>query len=807
MPREAERNTMSPEDTSTGTGERLSRRSVLIGAAALGGTLAVSSALAGTAGRAQASPAAQTAASTAPTTKGTARKAKATESAAGIPDPVTLKGWKVAPFPLQDVVLTGGVFERAKDGMLDLARNYPIDRLLACFRTNAGLDDKGVQPAGGWENYPKNSKDLARTQSWGPREYVRGQNKDTADGLLRGHYTGHFLSMIAQAYAETGEAALLRKLNDLVSGLKECRDALAKMTYEGEPRYSHPGFLAAYGEWQFSALEEYAPYGEIWAPWYTEHKILAGLVACYEHAGNADALDLAEGIGHWTYSRLSKCTNEQLQKMWDIYIGGEFGGMNDALIDLYNLSKDPKRDEFLKASHFFDTDKLIINCANGTDILNGLHANQHLPQFVGYAKDAAMDERKTGSGKDADFLKTTEGLWSMIVPGRMYAHGGTGEGEMWGPAKTVAGDIGSRNCESCCAYNMLKIARYLFFIDQKPEYMDYYERAVLNHILGGKSRDIDSGKTLSPGNCYMYPVNAGTIKEYGDGNIGTCCGGSALESHSKYQDSIYFRSVDDTELYVNLFMPSTLDWKAAGVKLTQTTSYPEETTSTITIDEAPDTELTVRIRIPAWTKGATVKVNGKADGIKAEPGTYAAITRTWKAGDVIDVTIPMELRTESTIDRHDIQALFYGPTVLNALNPSSKFVARGFAERNGLDGTIKLGVERKPGTKNYFIIDGDEFEPAYNGNNTPYHMYFQRRDDYVGFAGKRTDVRNPSKPAHGDEPASTLLDDIWAAAPFEDRKAFIAQVTKVSAEYQKAGLLSGRDRQTILLAAGRARMS
>lgn len=782
-------------------GGGISRRSVLIGAAALGGTLAVSGAFTSN------STAAIAATAPAVKPKVSRQTATVTKAANSIPEPVMLKGWKVQPFALDKVALTGGVFDRAKQGLLEFARNYPVDRMLTCFRVQAGISST-AEPAGGWEGFPKQSQDIAIKQQWGPSEYKRGQNTDTADGLLRGHYAGHYMSCLAQAYAESKDAKILENINTMINGLYECRDNLRQMKApDGSPRYSHPGFLAAYGEWQFSALEEYAPYGEIWAPWYTEHKILAGLIAIYECTGNAKALDLAEGIGHWTYSRLSKCTNEQLQKMWDIYIGGEFGGMNDSLIDLYNLSNDDKKDEFLKASHFFDTDKLIINCANGVDILNNLHANQHLPQFVGYAKDAAMGEKKTGSGKDTDFLKTTEGFWSMIVPGRMYSHGGTGEGEMWGPAHTVAGDIGSRNAESCAAYNMLKIARCLFFVDQKPEYMDYYERTVLNHILGGKSRDIDSGTALSPGNCYMYPVNPATRKEYGDGNVGTCCGGTALESHTKYQDSIYFHSADNTELYVNLFMPSTLDWTAAGVKLTQATEYPEVGSSTITLNEAKGTELTIKVRIPGWSKGASLKVNGQDAGVKVQAGSYAAIKRAWKSGDTIEITIPLALRTESTDDRKDIQTLFYGPTALNALNNSTKYIQRGFADRMGLDGTIKLGVKVKPGTKNYFIIDGDEFEPAYNGDNTPYHMYFQRKDDYVGFAGKTTAVRNAKKPAKGDQAASTLMDDIWAAAPFADRKAFLAQVTKVSAEYQKAGLLSSRDRQSVLLAAGRAKMS
>lgn len=793
---------MSSEEPQNG----VSRRAVLAGAAVIGGSLAVATAF-GAAGavRAQTAASPSSGAAPSPNVAVPANRTAVTTTVDDIPGSPVLPGWGVQPFPLDSVAITGGVFDRAKQSMLEFARNYPVEQMLTCFRANAGLDTEGAQPAGGWENFPNNSLDKAKEQSWGPAEYERGQNKNGADGLLRGHYTGHALSMFAQAYAESHEEVILTKINAIITGLKECRDALAAMTYNGEPRYSHPGFLAAYGEWQFKALEEYAPYGEIWAPWYTEHKILAGLIDCYAHTGNTDALDLAEGIGHWTYARLSQCTTSQLQKMWDIYIGGEYGGMNESLVDLYNLSRDKDRDEFLKASKFFDTDKLIDNCGSGVDILNDLHANQHLPQFVGYAKDAAMADADIDQESRARYRKAVEGFWGMIVPGRMYAHGGTGEGEMWGPAHTVAGDIGTRNAESCAAYNMLKIARSMFFIDQNPAYMDYYERAVLNHVLGGKSRDLDSGRDLTPGNCYMYPVNPATTKEYGDGNIGTCCGGTALESHTKYQDSIYFHSADNKELYVNLFTPSTLEWAETGLKLTQETDYPEADTSTIAITAAPTSAVTFRIRIPAWATGATITVNGTAvAGVTA--GTYATVEGSWKAGDTIVVTIPLQLRTESTDDRQDIQALFYGPTLLNALNPSTKFVARGFYERNGLDGSIKLGIEKKPGTANTFIIDGDEFEPAYNGNNTAYHMYFQRKDEYVGFAGKLTDVANPKR-ATGDGQSTTLMDDIWAAAPFASRADFVRQVQEVTKRYQDEGLLSSRSRQTVLLAAGRARMS
>ncbi|NHB84464.1 hypothetical protein G7085_07215 [Tessaracoccus sp. HDW20] len=211
-----------------------------------------------------------------------------------------------------------------------------------------------------------------------------------------------------------------------------------------------------------------------------------------------------------------------------------------------------------------------------------------------------------------------------------------------GPAGTVAGDIGSRNAESCAAYNMLKVSRSLFFMDQDPAYMDYFERTLLNHILGGRSRGLDNaaldGTRLTPGNCYMYPVNPGTTKEYGNGNIGTCCGGSALESHVKYQDTIWTHSADDETVLVNLYTNSTLTWASKSVTLTQETRYPQSDTIRITV--TGEATFGVQVRIPGWTHGATVTVAGGA-ATQAPSGAYFSIPgRAWKTGDVIEIVLP-----------------------------------------------------------------------------------------------------------------------------------------------------------------------
>lgn len=537
----------------------------------------------------------------------------------------------------------------------------------------------------------------------------------------------------------------------------------------------------------------------------------------YQHCGYAPALNLAQGIGHWVYSRLSKCSVEQLQRMWSIYIGGEYGGMNEALYDLWVLSDgqaDPfgaSRDDFLKAAQLFDQDKLIASCTANVDPLTDLHANQHIPQFVGYAKLAAAGVTPRAATAAYDYKRTAQNFYSMITPGRQYAHGGTGEGEMWGPANTVAGDIGSRNAESCAAYNMLKVSRSLFFMDQDPQYMDYFERTLLNHILGGRSRQLDnaalSGTRLTPGNCYMYPVNPGTTKEYGNGNIGTCCGGTALESHVKYQDTIWTHSQDDSTLLINLYTNSTLTWASKGVVLKQETTYPQSDTIKVVVASGTGS-FAVKARIPGWTHGASVRVNG-GQASSATSGEYFSIpNRAWKAGDTIEIVLPMELRTESTYDRPDIQALFYGPTLLNGLNPAKTFRTFGFYRRLGLDGTIKHGytTSKAPTGEFQFVVDGTTFEPAWNGNNTPYHMYFERSEKTVAFAGADSGVANPSRSVERDGHTTTvtLLDEIWATAPFTDRAAFIGRVQKVTLDWQAKSLLSARNRQSILLAAGKA---
>lgn len=685
-------------------------------------------------------------------------------------------GWRAQPFRMADVRIGAGVFSRAADQNLELARAYPVDRVLAVFRRNAGLDTKGASAPGGWEGFGHPNE-----QAWGPTDYP-GRAGVQTENLLRGHYAGHFLSMVALAFASTGESALKDKADAIVAGLGEVQQTLA-----ATGRYSHPGFLAAYGEWQFSQLERYAPYGEIWAPYYTAHKIFAGLLDAYQLCGNEQALTIATSMGRWVHARLSVLPNEQRQRMWGIYIAGEYGGMNEVLAELAALTGD---DTFLATAKLFDLDVLVDASADGVDILNGRHANQHIPQFPGYAK--VFDH--TGETR---YLDAVRNFWGMVVPGRTYAHGGNGEGELWGPANTVAGDIGARNAETCASYNMLKTSRLLFFHTLDARYMDYYERAVLNHVLGSR-KNVSS--TTSPEVAYMYQVQPGGRREYG--NTGTCCGGTGLENHVKYNDSIYFRSpaaASRRELWVNLYLPSTLEWEDAGLTLVQETDYPRQQGTRLRVSGGGALDL--HLRVPGWVRrGFTVKVNGQVQQLDARPATYVTVSRTWATGDVVDVEMPFSLRAVPTVDDPGLQSLEWGPTVLLVRGTATRTPEVGLYGSAALDGSLDRAITPTGG--GYFTLGGATLEPAWSGDDTQYSMYIRRTEPRIVFAGTDSGAKNPARPD-----GTTFLDALWGDGGFASRTDFLAGVRRTVDAFSAEGLLSRRDAQRTLLAAGKARFA
>ncbi len=423
-------------------------------------------------------------------------------------------------------------------------------------------------------------------------------------------------------------------------------------------------------------LENGAKYGgqktQIWAPYYTLHKILAGLIDVYEVSGNKKALEIASGMSDWIYARLSKLPTETLIKMWNTYIAGEFGGMNEAMSHLYKITKKP---EHLKTAQLFDNIRVFFGdtqhshgLAKNVDLFRGLHANQHIPQVIGSIETYSVSNRP-------EYYKIADNFWYKMVNDYMYSIGGVAGARNPNNSECFISQPGTLyengfssggQNETCATYNMLKLTSDLFLFDQRTDLMDYYERALYNHILASVAEN-------SSANTYHMPLRPGSVKQFGneDMNGFTCCNGTALESNTKLQNSIYFKSKDNQALYVNLYIPSTLDWTERKVRIEQNTNFPKEDQTRLTIKGSGKFE--VNVRIPGWARnGFFVKINGVAQKIDAKAGSYLKLNRTWKNGDVIELKMPFQFHLDPIMDQPNIASLFYGPILLAAQEPEAR---------------------------------------------------------------------------------------------------------------------------------------
>jgi DUF1680 family protein len=550
-------------------------------------------------------------------------------------------------------------------------------------------------------------------------------------------------------------------------------------------------------------LEEFATYGGnqgIWAPYYTLHKILAGLLDANALTGNTQALEVASKIGDWAHTRLSKLRPEQFDKMWNMYIAGEYGGANDAFASLHAVTRKP---EYLTVARYFDNRNVKDPTIANNDILDGKHANQHIPQFIGYLRVYEQNNER-------DYYTAAKNFWDMVVPHRVYSHGGVGVIEILRKRDVIAGSLyqereNRNHAETCPLYNMLKLSRNLFFHEPDPKYMNYYEHGLFNQILGSR-RDTES--VTSPEVTYFVPVRPGERRTYG--NVGTCCGGTGMENHTKYQDSIYFRSADDRTLYVNLYIPSVLEWQEKGITIEQVTRYPFEGASTLTV--RGNGRLAVMLRVPSWVRrGYTVKVNGTAQTITATPGTYVTIDRQWRTGDKIEIAMPLTFRAERTIDDPSVQSIFYGPTLLAVQAPAvGNDLATGLINVSlykhfKLGGDFGSAMTPVAGKPLHFTYNGQTLAPFFvadpqDGRETQaYHMYVRRQEPVIVFGRVDTGVTNSKR-----DDGMTFLDAVWAGAPFVSHGRFVTAVEGVAKEWVTAGRLTAAEQNVVLQAARRA---
>ena len=624
-------------------------------------------------------------------------------------------------FKLSDISLDGDntIFAQNMGRDLEYLKVMDADRMLYNFRTAFGADTKGAEPLTGWE---------------------------APDGLLRGHSTGHFLSALALAYASTGDAEYKDKMDYMVHELAtlqamsegdpaafetQCTPSdAAQSKWSKDPSTWGEGFLSAYSPDQFALLEQYTPYATIWAPYYTLHKITAGMIDCYQYGGNEEALEVAEGIGTWIYKRLSGCTDaEQRENMWAMYIAGEYGGMNESMARLYEITGE---DRFLETAKMFDHTSWFGDLAANKDVVGGKHANQHIPRIVGAIHEYAA----TG---DAYYYNVAQNFWNIVTQRYAYSIGGVGTGEMFKEAyrqgNNILGNEGrGENCETCAAYNMLKLTKDLYNYDpDNAEYMDYYERTVINQIAASQSHDTTDW--MHNGTTYMLPIDPGQQRGY-DYDYGgfTCCNGTGMENHVKYQAAAYAKSADT--LYVNLYMPTTVTWDEMGVSVTQETNFPSEH-SKLTVNGSGD--FTMKLRVPYWaTKGFEVKVNSETICTNPEVSSYVEIDRTWSEGDVVEIYMPYTLHLDKTPDKLDednstVASLMYGPLVMVAKDTRDTYVPMNWYTvvlSENLEESVEVitGPDAEDGSVPHLRTNGLDFYPMYDAYNYRYHAYVKVED-------------------------------------------------------------------------------
>lgn len=546
-------------------------------------------------------------------------------------------------FKLNEVRLLDSPFSRARDLDAEVLLKISPDRLLHNFRENAGLKPK-AEKYGGWEKMG-----------------------------IAGHSLGHYLSALALHYGSTGDKRFLDRVNYIVDELDACQTANGDGYLAGIPDGRR-----VFADLSAGKITHKNPFdlNGNWVPWYNMHKTFAGLLDADEYTGNKKALPIAAKLADWVDKTTAPLSEAQIQDM--LYT--EQGGMLESLVE---LSARTGNNKYLDLSKRFYHTAMMDPLSQGNGlVLEKVHANMQVPKVIGAARLYEVTARPEGE-------RIAETFWNEVIDHHTYVNGGNTDKEHFGKRDQLAARMSGSMTETCNTYNMLKLTRHLFEWEPRAEYFDYYERALYNQILA--SQDPKTGQfTYKVGLYGGYFQSFSTLED-----SFWCCTGSGFENHVKYNDSIYFHGGGD--LYINLFIPSVVNWKEKGLTLKQETGFPDSDKTVLTVAAVKDPSFALKIRRPAWAeKGAKVRVNGKPFTFDDKAESYISISRKWRRGDRIEVQFPFTLRLEKTPDNPNRLAILYGPVVLAGLFGTDNFPPEGPYGKEGGDDWKDLPLPKIP---------------------------------------------------------------------------------------------------------------
>ena len=591
------------------------------------------------------------------------------------------KKQEVLPFSNKDVKLTDSWIKEREELNAKFLLSLDPDRLLFNFRINAGIRSD-VKPLDGWES-----------PSCG----------------LRGHFTGHFLSAASSWVEKTGDSALLKRINYMVDALAECQQKLGGK------------YLSAFPAVDFDTLEK--KYGGVWAPYYTYHKIMQGLLDVYTLTGNAQAYKIVLNMADYVKSRMERLPETEIEKILfsaEANPTNEAGGMNEVLHNLYSVSRDPAH---LKLASAFDREWFSRPLAEGTDILSGLHSNTHIVLINGYAR------RYENTG-ETYYHDAAIHFWDILVNHHCYVNG-TSSGprpiattptsriaEHWGVADHLSATLTGEIAESCVTHNTQKLTANLFQWSASPEYANAYLNAFYNAVMPAQCAE--SGMSV-----YHLPLGSPRKKAFMKDNDFKCCSGTGIEAFTHLNSNIYFHDTDN--IWVNLYIPSRVTWKNKSVTISQTGNFPENPRIEFQFSTKNPVKFKMNLLMPSGTNGQTmILVNGQPVNSVAKPNTFATIDRTWNNGDRIELTFGYDLYFKAMPDDKNVIAVYYGPVLL-AFQTKKELILKGTKEtilQDIIKVKDKYAFELKSMEVSYQLL------PFYRISGESYGVYATIRNEY-----------------------------------------------------------------------------